>query len=228
MSLWVERTLDDRSTGSAAQQDIQAFYDTIDVARCAAYLQAAGAPQGLAGSVLRHQMRPQMWLTLAGRADQLELPPKGSGAIMGSRVAGALGRIPVEHMLMQLAPSWRTRGVQITGATLTMAVYVDKLFVVAKSAADCVHMLCKAEAFLMLHWHLAIKPSSLQILVVKGSPEDKGIGSAAEWNGWRMTRHMRVSGHVISGVGSCLACRREAQRAIWRSFWQNCGSKRAK
>ena len=60
----IEKGLDDRSQGGIAQQDIQKYYDSVDIFLVIRWLQGRGVPVALCAAVLRHQILPQVVLNI--------------------------------------------------------------------------------------------------------------------------------------------------------------------
>ena len=97
--LLVERALDSRSAGACAQSDIMSFYDCMPTLKIMRFCVAHGLSHTIAAAVVRHQFLPAVSLQ-AGSA-RASIPHRTSGGIIGSRVAGAVGRVPVGHFIQE-------------------------------------------------------------------------------------------------------------------------------
>ena len=72
---------------------------------CNRWLVARGLDPGVTSCMLRHQMCPALVLK-CGEAE-VSLRGRSVGGLTGSRIAGFLGRIPVEAIAHERAPHWR-------------------------------------------------------------------------------------------------------------------------
>ena len=97
----IEKCLDDKSQGGVAQMDVEKYYDSLDGLLICRWLEGHGVPRSICACALRHQILPQVRLC-AGSAC-VPIPYRTIGTLTGSRVAGALGRIPVEATISDRA-----------------------------------------------------------------------------------------------------------------------------
>lgn len=81
-----------------AQFDLAACYDRVPTLMCARSLEAAGASPALMGAVVRQQLVSRVSLAMCA-GGVVEVPRRTSGALTGSRVAGRIGRWPVEQAI---------------------------------------------------------------------------------------------------------------------------------
>lgn len=88
--LLIEKGLDSESTFALLQADIATFYDRIDVVRAAQVAVADGLRQEDVAAVIRHQLESSVSFRVSGATAQL-LMQRTTGALTGSRTAGALG-----------------------------------------------------------------------------------------------------------------------------------------
>merc|ERR1739848_461426 len=91
-----------------AQSDILTFYDTLDVLRIVLWCVRRGLDIGTAGAILRLQMFPKICLH-TGRSSS-DVKNRTKGGLTGSRVAGALGRVPVESVFEKRGRFWHQWG----------------------------------------------------------------------------------------------------------------------
>jgi hypothetical protein len=79
------------------------------------------------------------------------------------------------------------------------------------------------ESHLAVHWGLYFKPSSLSVLVCRGS-----IDMPINICKWPVHNTMNVLGHLIQNDGGIRDDWLHTEAKMWASFWANAGSKRAK
>lgn len=123
---FIEKSLDMASRGCLLQSDIRAFYDGIDVVKAASCAAAEGLPHSVAAVAIRHQLAPQIRIKIVGLHGGL-LAQRTSGAMTGSRTAGALGRYVIRTLGQHL---WRERHTAASvdhGVPMLMATYADNL-----------------------------------------------------------------------------------------------------
>ena len=93
-----EKGLDNRSSGAFSQCDVAAFYDNIDILLVAQWLLQAPPheldPIAVAACV-RWQLLPQVTVDVS--IGKFQVRDRAGGSITGSRIAGALARVPVEE-----------------------------------------------------------------------------------------------------------------------------------
>jgi hypothetical protein len=199
LHLVIEKALDGHSQGAVAQQDIASYYDSIRLLRVARWLVANGAPMSLAASALRHQMLPQVSLSVGGLT--IPMNNRSRGSITGSRVAGALGRVLVESTLRDRHTAWRSSGFSTADRTLVVAGYVDNIYSAGRSLGHAINILDQFEQHLQTTWGLSIKPSSRACMTPRGSrqvPKD-----AVKW---QLCSEFHVLGHILQDNGSTNAC----------------------
>jgi hypothetical protein len=212
----LEKGLDDHGRGAAAQADIEKYYDSLDVLSVVRRLEANGLSRGTAGAIVRHQMIVQVFLQVRGV--QQCVGARGCGSLTGSRVAGALGRVPVEETLCRMGPHWKAMGFSLDGGrALSVATYVDNLFAVSTSLAQACRILDEFEAELATRWHLHIKPSSRSCIAAQGCAE-----TTPNVERWPQTTEFRCLGHVVSHDGCSNPCFQNTQKLLWMSFFRNC------
>lgn len=117
-----------------------------------------GCPSGLVHSLVRHQLAPAMSLEAADATVRLE--SRATGIFTGSRVAAALGRVPVENVWGPSADLERVGGSSCRGSgPVCIAAYLDNVF----SAVASLHAAFQTQddfaSTLARTWGLMIKPS---------------------------------------------------------------------
>lgn len=163
-SLVVEKGLDLRGAGCAAQLDIKAYYDSVSALRCAQWLGDRGAEPALCAAVLRHQLLPRIKDEVGG--GEACLPRRGSGTLTGSRTAGALGRIPVLDVFVARHAHWQQYGFRLAdgrgrpSAILCDAAYVDNMYVVGPTPGCAIAILEDFARVAREPWGLRIKDGS--------------------------------------------------------------------
>ena len=111
----IEKGLDDFGSAACVQCDIQQFYDSLPLVRIFDWLVAQGLPVVLAAALMRHQVCPLV--ILQAKAAATTLVNRSCGGLTGSRVAGLLGRVPVEAVFCARAAAWRPWAIQSNDAT---------------------------------------------------------------------------------------------------------------
>ena len=216
----IEKGLDRFSKAAVSQSDIAAYYDNLPVFNIAASLHAAGAAPALTGALLRHQMLPQVVLETAGH--QEPVPRRTHGSLTGSRVAGALGRWPVELAAREVVNDRTVHGFTMTsGPPLMIATYVDNLYGFGDTAFQAVHILKRMEHLLKSRWDLKIKQGSEEVLVCRGAPELSGSETEppSVVHGFAIRDSMVVLGHLISSDAAPDACFRRTELSVVARFW---------
>ena len=125
ISLFVEKTIHLNSEGAIAQADIKQHYGTLDVILIARWMVDHGFPSVLAAACVRHQLLPPAQILIAGY--QALVCNRTRGGLTGSRLAGQLGRIPVQLMFRDLQPQFSQLGWKSDGVALFAASFVDNL-----------------------------------------------------------------------------------------------------
>ena len=221
LHLVIEKALDGHSRGAIAQEDIEKFYDSISLLRVARWLVNNGAPHALAACVLRQQLLPQVVLNAGGVA--VPIRNRSTGSLTGSRVAGAMGRVPVESTIRDRHFAWKRHGFKAGTHTLTVATYVDNIYSAGASLHDAIAILEDFEAHLQTHWGLRIKPSSRMCLVPRGNHElPRNDGK------WPLHAEFTALGHTLQDNGSTQMCWQNTAKAMWRAFFGNCNCENAR
>ena len=91
---------------------------------------------------------------------EITIRKKTKGRIIGTRLAGALGRTPICDVIQKGKPTWRSWGLKIHDGVLTMSTYIDNLYVLASSVESAINILADAEQYLKMAWAVSLKPVS--------------------------------------------------------------------
>ena len=206
--------------GSAAiaQQDIKSFYDSLPILDIAVYLIEAGMPIAEVACLIRHQLCPKIIVRCS-----IEAKPVGHrtiGGITGSRVAGMLGRIPVEDILARRHQGWFQYGFRTTERVLMACSWVDNIYSAGSSAWSAIQILEDIEDQLCDNWHLEIITSSRSCMVAEG-----GDAQSPHPEKWPVTTTFDCLGHTLQHDGGIRACVNNAKKSCWRAFWSNFSSK---
>ena len=138
LSLFVEKTLDLHSRGAIAQEDVQQHYDTMSCIRIYRWLLRNGCAVALAAACVRHQLLPSLTLNLRGATALIS--DRCRGGLTGSRVAGQLGRIPVQVTIRAIPPELSKKAWSYEDVTLAVASYVDNVWFLAETAYRATEM----------------------------------------------------------------------------------------
>ena len=217
----LEKGLDDFGRAAAAQCDIEKFYDSLPVMTIARFLIAKGMNASLASSLVRHQMCPQVALSCG--SSNFSIGRRSIGGLTGSRVAGFLGRVPVEAIISERTPHWRKWGFSTGRISLCMSTWVDNLFSVSSSLPGALAILEDFETFLQRDWRMKIKDKSRSCIVAQGCNDEPA--NAARWP---LLQTFEVLGHTLQSSGSIRACWSKTKRSMWYAFWSNPGSNSAR
>lgn len=222
VALALEKAQDRRSRGGAAQQDIDKFYDMNVPLLCCSCLARGGLEASVAGAALRLQSLPAVVINIGRAAARVERRTRGS--ITGSRLAVALGRVPVESVLAELAPFLSPLGFTMSdGVPLTVGCYVDNLVAVANDAASATSMLDLVAAELSATWGLNIKKGSRMAVHCRGSPWE-GEGSER----WPVVDPFPFLGYLVSGGGGLDEEFALCRRKVLGAFFRTAGSRRGR
>ena len=218
MQYVLEKGLDNFGRAACAQSDIEKFYDSLPVLRIVRWLVSRGMSAGLAACILRHQMCPRILLS-CGKATA-RIGKRSIGGLTGSRVAGFLGRVPVEAIASERSVHWKRWGFHFAQHTLCLSTWVDNIFSVSDSLSGAIRILEDFEDQLRKNWCMKVKDSSRSCIVADGCldlPEDT--------QKWPLSSTFNVLGHTLQSSGSIRACWSNTRRCLWRAFWSNPGAR---
>ena len=176
-----------------------------------------GASHALAASALRQQMLPPGQLRVGGVL--IPIPLRSRGSLTGSRVAGAMGRVPVESTIRDRHQEWARHGFQAGGHRLTVATYIDNIFSAGSSLTGAITL---EDFAARLHsiWDFQIKPTSRSCLVPRGSME-----APCDIEKWPPSAGFFALGHTLQDSGSTQTRWQRTSRSMWNAYFGNCASK---
>ena len=123
----IEKGLDLEGMAAVGQQDIASFYDSLPMLLVAQRLVHAGVPASAVSCLLRHQVCPSVSVQFG--AVRCCISGRCMGGLTGSRVAGLIGRIPVEDMLTTRRSDWLQWRFKLDGGrALLAASWVDNVY----------------------------------------------------------------------------------------------------
>lgn len=207
----MKKGLDSGSSGAIAQGDIKQYYDHVDPVRCGAWLLERGCCPELVGAAVRHQLMPRVEVAIA--SSRAEVGDRARGALTGSRVAGALGRVAVRDVMLWVFGSSSHRAFGPPEASVLMCSYVDNILVAGRDAFSARAVLSRVEERLRTRWSLALPESSVEVLAPRGAPSDVGEPASVE--------HTKFLGHCVSSDGRVTHCWGRAQGAVRAALWRH-------
>ena len=226
LSQVIEKCLDDRSQGGLAQGDVQSYYDCLDVILCVRWLleqPSEDVDPAVAIACLRWQLLPKVAVDAA--IFTFDVGQRTGGAITGSRVAGALGRIPVEESLRHEEATLLQHGWAAGGRIFAAGCFVDNLYFVSKSLGGSLIMSTAVERRLRRRWLLRIKPRSRQAMPIAGSVEERRLAQFSRaWPDWRFSSTFRTLGMLLDNRGAVIRDFLEARNAVLGGMLRNFGS----
>ena len=199
-----------------AQADVQGYYDNLEPLRLARWLEAHGATRALGAAVVRTQLLPVVTLAAGGVATALGVRTRGS--LTGSRLAGTLGRVPVETAAVAVEKQTRHRHWILRGSRFNIATYVDNTYTIAQSRRDAEIILEQVEARLKEDWNLQFKPTSLLSMSPAGSTDEPAPDPK-----WDRSTTFPVLGHLIRNDGRQADDVAAGKRGAWAAFYGNPG-----
>ena len=226
LSQMIEKSLDDRSRGALAQSDIRSFYDNNDLLLCTQWLLSRCGPaldRAVVVAALRWQLLPEVDVDI--NIGMFAAPSRTGGSVTGSRVAGALGRIPVEDSLRECAPLLARYAWQAGPRAFAVGVFVDNLFSVSQSLGGALRIQQGLAEVLRRKWRLSIKPSSRVAMPVAGAAELQDLDDfALQWPDWKFSASFRCLGGLLDSRGSALEDFDEVKKAVLTAVILNSGS----
>ena len=103
----IEKALDLRSEGAIGQMDIRQFYDSLPMFLLLCWMIQNDVDLPTVFVCFRHQLFTTVLVSLPDTDFTAEIRNRAIGGLTGSRVAGALGRIPVEDMFLRKQQEWK-------------------------------------------------------------------------------------------------------------------------
>ena len=180
-------------------------------------------------AVIAFQMLTEVSLQLCGQS--LPVPNRTSGALTGTRVAGQLGRIPIEAAMREVHGRLMQCGLPVFAPThlaekckpeyvntswepfcvLTFASYVDNVFILAKDVPSFLKLAKDFEHELLCVWNQTIKASNKQFLVPKGV-----LFGKVNLNEWQFCKQMKCLGVTIQHNGETNLTWEDIEKTAWK------------
>ena len=172
--------------------------------------------QGIDIRVISLAIRHQIFSSVLILCDGAKVVPKisfrGVGGLTGSRIAGALARLPILDLVHAHHSKWMKLGFQ---RSISIAAWIDNLYAAGDTPHKAVSILVEAEEYLKSKWNLSIKPSSRAFLPVQGNRQ------CFSADGWKHVNTFPCLGHTLEPSGSVDTCFRNVVCACWRALWRN-------
>ena len=209
-ALVLEKGMDMRSCAALGQADIENFYDRINPILVARECMSLGiAPWVAVASTFLMLCTP---IALMHRGSAWRLRPRASGALTGSRVAGAMGRVIVSDVSARAIQSPLVSGFDADGRKLIFCTWIDNIYSAGVSLHQAVQNLEVWESLLVRRWQLKFKASS-RMCISNSKPAEKVI-RAHKW-----VEPFIVLGIRMSRCGGCWSDLYEAEHAAWRRWF---------
>jgi hypothetical protein len=144
------------------------------------------------------------------------------GGLTGSRVAGLLVRIPVETVVAYVADLKPELTFAVNGRRLAFCTYVDNIYSAARTVWAATMLCNEVQDRLKTEWNFDIKPDSKEVI------RTIGPDAVAADSSWIVQKSMPALGHTLSEDGSVRACWKATKSCMWRSFFANIHTKRAR
>ena len=210
IQILLEKAQDAGTPAAAAQCDVHQHYDCLDTARIARWLQAKGVEADLIAVSLAFQNMTTVELSIKG--ETITIGPRCRGGLTGSRVAGQLGRVPVEASIAAVHERMHMEGFPVFTTfakaeaakpeyavdewqpftTLTLGSFVDNVIAVAPSAKQALALITAFEAEIQQNWGQRLKEGSKHLLVARG-----GDIKGANISGWKFDTNFPLLGITI-------------------------------
>ena len=165
-------------------------------------------------AAVRHQLFVDLQFEFQG--ETAIILPRSRGGITGSRIAGLLQRIPVEHTLLETHSSLQQCGLRCGPALLCAASYVDNIYFPGRHGSSAIANASRVEAVWRSRWNLVIKPDSKQLIVSREHCDDDVIPED-----WIVENASVVLGRVLSSDNCIRASWDGAKQKMWKSLNAN-------
>ena len=191
LHLCLEKSLDLKSSASVAQLDVKQFFDNLPMSKLARWLSDRHMPCQIISCIFRFQMLVQVRICLSNSFETPVVSNRGKGGLTGSRVALALARIPIEHLLFEFADRWRSRSFE---KKVSCGSWIDNLYWVGNNPLETISMAEDASTFLKSVWGLDVKQGSRVYMASLGHSliPDDGDSLAL----WKRDEIFRALGHT--------------------------------
>ena len=210
LQLAVEKGLDQRSQVAIADSDIAQFYDNLCPILLTRWLGKNGYEPEYIGAIIRLITLPTTSLRTGGCV--VPLRPRTRGVFTGSRLANALGRIPVLDTIRSVFPIILPNAFITPSGGLLVSCWVDNLISVAPSASKAVATLQTIEHYLDIHWGLHLKAGSTRYL--SAHPQDLVNNPK-----WHRVHTLDLLGDIITDNCSTAEPFKIASRLCWSAFF---------
>ena len=216
LSALIEKDLDLESAAAISQCDVRQHYDSIRILKITRWLVDNGCGPEIAIAALRHQLLPRLMLRVGAAASPVV--NRTIGGLTGSRVAGQLGRVPVQTSLRVALPFLRLHAFHVSTVRLTAASYVDNLYFAGKGTWSACKMGDEFIRVLARDWSQEVKTSSCEVMPTFANPDVEVTDPR-----WIVKECMVVLGHLVDSSGDFSADFDALVRKLWKSFWTNAG-----
>ena len=179
-------------------------------------------PDQLLQAVVEVQLCTKVFVRIGSA--EAEIRVRVRGGLTGSRLAGALARIPAEDAAASCHRSISKHGYKIDQDRMGIALWVDNCFTFGNCLRGAIDIQESFERALAEGWGLSIKDGSRSCLVPAGCQE-----APQQPEKWPVVTIFGVLGHHISNTGAIRpswdVCRGTMWRAFFRSFADRTGKK---
>jgi hypothetical protein len=217
--LAIEKGLDSQGRVALADYDIQNFYDTIDPILLARWWVSQRLPVALIASVLRTLLLPAVTLKATGVS--VKLLQRTCGLYTGSRLAAALGQIPVRDVVSHAYADLLIYGFNTPSVVLMLTTWVDNITAIGPSSFAATSALDLLERELADRWRLTIKPSSRQYAAAR--PTDRVLDEK-----WSYKNLPILLGHLVSMNGCPRLAWKVTRGQAWQLFYKKVYDERTK
>ena len=211
LSLLVEKALDDKSQFALAQADVEKHYDTVNVFLVASWLLRQGADASQVAACVRHQLLTSLEIRIS--TVHIVLTRRCLGTLTGSRLAGALGRIPVEESMHAIFDAAAHCAYPCDHIRLVASCYVDNTYFPARHVSSAISNANLFETHLRQTWDQRIKPSSKSVLACVGCDEE-----LEEHFDWSVSTTDQVLGWTFYSNGSFADAWVQVRGKLWRAY----------
>ena len=198
--LEVGRDRHDRAAIAIA--DIKAHHDTVRYSSLAAGLLHRNIPLPIVSAAIRLHRMPAVRLRVMSG---MTAPIARTRALhTGALTAGMLARVTVEDAILWCFERWSQRdvGIALASGRLAIMSWSDNLFTFSTTIARAVHMQRDLEKALETLHHLAIKPSSREVMHAAAVPYEAREITDRWGTSWQLLPDCRILGPTITCNGS--------------------------
>lgn len=201
--LLIEKGLDTGSSFALLQTDIATFYGKIDVVRAAQVAVSDGLRREDAAAAVRHQLLARVSFRVPG-AEAKVLGRRTTGALTGSRTAGALGRFVVHELAAHVCRVRASSALVLPPSPpILVATYVDNIVIVGGDCSNVEATYAECERYLELAWGLHLPLESTSVVLPRGARV--GVGRVARVEG------VSLLGSWLDERATSLSCWRRAR-----------------